>query len=164
MNDQQQEALALQLGELALSHNVSIATAESCTGGGLAEVITRIAGSSQWFDRAFVTYSNDAKLDMLDVREHTLEEFGAVSEQTAKEMALGALSQSRADVVVSITGIAGPTGGTKDKPVGTVCFAWADRQEYTQTTSIRFSGDRQSIRKQACLMAMQGLIEIFQRY
>ena len=162
MTDQQLESLAEQLGEQALAHNYLVATAESCTGGGLSEVITRIAGSSQWFDRGFVTYSNEAKIDMLGVQEQTLEEYGAVSEQTAEEMVLGALKHSRADIAVSITGIAGPTGGTKDKPVGTVCLAWGHRRGTFQTTTL-FSGNRQLIRVQSSMLAIQGILEILNK-
>ena len=155
MSEQQVESLATYLGELASSHDYLIATAESCTGGGVSEIITRISGSSQWFDRGFVTYSNEAKEDMLNVQSDTLDEFGAVSEQVAQEMVMGAIKYSRADLAVSVTGVAGPTGGTTDKPVGTVCFAWANRKGITQTTKAQFSGDRHSIRNQSCMMALQ---------
>ncbi len=164
MSDQQLELLAIQLGEIALSHDYLIATAESCTGGGVAEAITRIAGSSQWFDRSFVTYSNNAKTEMLDVQQQTLDEYGAVSEQTAREMALGALKHSHSDIVVSITGIAGPGGGSEEKPVGTVCFAWGDRIAEIITATVLFKGDRQSIRMQSCMMALQGLIDLIQKH
>lgn len=164
MSEQQLEILATQLGEAALSHDYLIATAESCTGGGLAEVITRIAGSSQWFDRSFVTYSNDAKKEMLNVQETTLDEYGAVSEQTAHEMVLGTLKNSHADIVVSITGIAGPGGGTDEKPVGTVCFAWGDRIAEVKIATLNFEGDRQSIRMQSCMMALQGLIDLLEKH
>jgi len=118
--------LATELGALLKAHGYMLALAESCTGGMVAEVITSVAGSSAWFDRGFVTYSNQAKIDMLGVSEQTLENLGAVSEQVAVEMAFGALKHSQAHIAGSITGIAGPDGGTADKPVGTVCFAWAE--------------------------------------
>ena len=164
MKDQQLEALAIQLGEAASSHDYLIATAESCTGGGVAETITRIAGSSKWFDRGFVTYSNDAKKELLDVQQQTLENFGAVSEQTAQEMVLGALKHSHSDIAVSITGVAGPGGGTKEKPVGTVCFAWGDRIVEVKTATLHFEGDRQSIRIQSSMMALQGLIDLLEKH
>ena len=159
----QLDTLAQQLAEIADVNDIMISTAESCTGGGLAEVITRVSGSSKWFDRGFVTYSNQAKMDMLGVHASTLDQHGAVSEQTAEEMATGALNHSLADIAVSITGVAGPTGGSPDKPVGTVCLAWANRQNHLQSTRVLFDGDRISIREQSALMAMQGIIELLSR-
>lgn len=159
MGEEQIEEMAKRLGELLAQHDYSLVTAESCTGGGLSEIITRIAGSSGWFDRAYVTYSNAAKVEMIGVSEETLNSFGAVSENTAIEMAEGALNNSHADLSVSITGIAGPGGGSPEKPVGMVCFAWSNRQGETRSTEIIFQGDRQTIRQQACLLAMQGLLE-----
>ena len=116
--------LARQLGKVLKEQGMKIATAESCTGGGIAQAITEIPGSSAWFDRGFVTYSNAAKLQMLQVKQSTLDEFGAVSEQVAIEMVEGALMNSNADLAVSVTGIAGPDGGTNIKPVGTIYIAW----------------------------------------
>ncbi len=153
--------LARRLGEELFKHDYSLVTAESCTGGGLSEIITRIAGSSTWFDRGYVTYSNAAKVEMLGVSEDSLTTFGAVSENTAIEMAEGALNKSQADLSVSITGIAGPDGGSPEKPVGLVCFAWSNRQAETRSTQVVFEGDRETIRQQACLLAMQGLLEYF---
>ena len=121
------EELSEQLGARLLERGEWLVTAESCTGGWVAQTVTAIAGSSGWFDRGFVTYSNAAKRDMLGVPETTLDRHGAVSEATARAMAIGALEHSRGDWSVAITGIAGPSGGTPDKPVGTVCFAWAWR-------------------------------------
>lgn len=140
-----------------------MATAESCTGGGLAEILTRIPGSSAWFERGFVTYSNESKHELLSVPTEKLEQYGAVSEETASAMAEGALENSRADYSVAITGIAGPDGGTEDKPVGTICFAWCKRGAGGTTTRICFEGDRLKIREQACLLAMQGLLERLQK-
>lgn len=154
---------AKQLAELLLTCSAKIVTAESCTGGGLAEILTRISGSSAWFERGFVTYSNESKHDMLSVPLETIEQFGAVSEQTAIAMAEGAIDKSRGDYAVSITGIAGPEGGTEDKPVGTVCFAWAKRNENINATRIKFDGDRLKIREQACMLALQGLIDRLQK-
>jgi nicotinamide-nucleotide amidase len=122
------EKLAERLGQRLLERGECLAAAESCTGGWLAQSVTAIAGSSAWFDRGFVTYSNAAKIDMLGVPENTLNRHGAVSEAVARAMAQGALAHSRADWTVAITGIAGPGGGSPEKPVGTVCFAWASKQ------------------------------------
>jgi len=154
---------AEQLAELFLKTSSKLTTAESCTGGGLAEILTRIPGSSAWFERGFVTYSNDSKQEMLGVSLETLQQFGAVSEETASAMAKGAVDNSRADYAVSITGIAGPDGGTDDKPVGTVCLAWYKRGEGGSTTRICFDGDRLKIREQSCLLAMQGLLDLLQK-
>ncbi len=136
----------------------TVVTAESCTGGGLAYYLTALAGSSDWFDRGFVTYSNSAKEKMLGVTRETLETFGAVSEEAAKEMAEGALKASEADWSLSITGIAGPTGGTPEKPVGTVCFAWQKKAEVAQTETQRWSGNRNDIREQTILHALEKLL------
>ena len=154
---------AQQLAEMFLKSSMKLVTAESCTGGGLAEILTRIPGSSAWFERGFVTYSNEAKQEMLDVPMDTLKQFGAVSEETASAMAKGAVENSRADYGVSITGIAGPDGGTEDKPVGTVCLAWYKRGEGGTTAQICFDGDRLRIREQSCLLAMQGLLDLLQK-
>ena len=154
---------AEQLAELFIKTSSKLVTAESCTGGGLAETLTRIPGSSAWFERGYVTYSNESKQELLSVPLETLEQFGAVSEETAIAMAEGALENSHADYSVAITGIAGPVGGTEDKPVGTVCFAWSKRNEGGNTTRIHFEGDRQNIREQACMLAMQGLIDMLQK-
>ena len=152
------EILAERLGAMLLARGEWLAAAESCTGGWLAQSITAIAGSSAWFDRGFVTYSNAAKIDMLGVPETTLERHGAVSEATARAMAQGALGQSRADWSVAITGIAGPSGGTPEKPVGTVCFAWASKDGACEAQSCRFAGDRAAVREQAVRHALHGLL------
>ena len=150
---------AVQLGQALKARGFMLAVAESCTGGMVAEAITSIAGSSVWFDRGFVTYSNAAKIDMLDVSSKTLEVFGAVSEQTATEMAIGALVNSEAQITGSITGIAGPDGGSPEKPVGTVCFAWAGSNLPLTSCTHWFDGNRNSVRKQAAIFMMAGLIE-----
>ena len=155
--------LARTLGRLAKRRGVDIATAESCTGGGVATAITRISGSAKYFDRAFVTYTNLAKKQMLGVAQRTLENNGAVSEPVAREMARGALRHSAADVSVAITGIAGPTGGSRSKPVGTVWFAWAVRGGDVQTRCFRFKGDRVAVRLQSVAVAIQGLIDLLRR-
>jgi nicotinamide-nucleotide amidase len=150
---------AAQLGQALKARGLMLAMAESCTGGMVAEAITSVSGSSAWFERGFVTYSNAAKIDMLDVSGQTLEKFGAVSEQTAAEMAIGALQNSDAQIAGSITGIAGPDGGSPDKPTGTVCFAWADENFPVRTCTHWFDGNRDSVRKQAAIFMMAGLIE-----
>jgi len=154
---------AEQLAELFIKISGKLVTAESCTGGGLADILTRVPGSSAWFERGFISYSNESKQEMLSVPLDTLEQFGAVSEETASAMAKGAIENSRADYGVAITGIAGPDGGTESKPVGTVCFAWVKRNEGGNTASICFDGDRLRIREQACMLAMQGLLDVLQK-
>jgi nicotinamide-nucleotide amidase len=154
------EQLAAQLGASLAARGWQVACAESCTGGGVGEAITRIAGSSAWFDRGFITYSNDAKVDLLGVRMETLGGPGAVSEATAREMAEGALRQSRADLAVAVTGIAGPAGATTGKPVGMVCFAWATLDGKVEAATQHFSGDRAAIRTQAVAGALRGLLGI----
>lgn len=154
------ESLAIQVNTALQNQNMMLATAESCTGGWVAKIMTDIAGSSASFDRGFVTYSNEAKQDMLGVSPDTLEKYGAVSEAVVKEMAIGTLHHSQADISLSISGIAGPGGGTKDKPVGTVCFAWARRDRSKQSTTQHFSGDRDSVRRQAVVFALQGVLEL----
>jgi nicotinamide-nucleotide amidase len=132
--------------------------AESCTGGGLGEAITRIPGSSAWLERGFVTYSDEAKEEMLGVKRDTLLDHGAVSEATAREMVLGALRWSHADTGVAITGVAGPDGGTRDKPVGLVWFAWCVRGGAARVESRQFAGDRDAVRRQAIEFALKGLL------
>jgi nicotinamide-nucleotide amidase len=151
------DELATRLGVRLKAANEILATAESCTGGWAAQVVTSVAGSSAWFDRGFVTYSNAAKEELLGVRTDTLQAHGAVSEETAREMARGALERSKATVAVSITGVAGPAGGTPQKPVGTVCFAWA-RSGAVHSETRRFAGDRESIRRQSVILALEGVM------
>lgn len=146
---------AVTFSKRLLAAKLILATAESCTGGWVAEAVTSIPGSSAFFDSGFVTYSNAAKQLMLGVQEQTLADFGAVSEQTAIEMAEGALSHSSADISIAITGIAGPDGGSPDKPVGTVWFAFGKRGDLTRTALQQFSGDRQAIRQQAVIFALK---------
>lgn len=152
------EDLAKRLGERLAASGQVLAIAESCTGGWVAQAVTAIAGSSGWFDRAFVTYSNDAKQEMLGVRADTLARHGAVSEQIAREMAQGALARSKATVTLAVTGVAGPGGGSAEKPVGMVCFAWARRQTI-RTETIHFSGDRESVRRQSVIHALEGVLK-----
>ncbi len=155
--------LSTRVGEVLLTRRWLLATAESCTGGAVAAAITDIAGSSQWFERGFVTYSNQAKQDMLGVRTATLEANGAVSEATVIEMAKGALAQSRAQVAVAVSGIAGPGGGSADKPVGTVCLAWAIAGGPTQVCTEHFAGDRAAVRAQTVVRALQGVLDSLAR-
>lgn len=150
--------LSAALGAALLARGFVLSMAESCTGGMVAQAVTSVAGSSAWFDRGFVTYSNAAKTDMLGVSAKTLEAFGAVSEETAKEMAEGCLKHSHAHIAGSITGIAGPDGGTTQKPVGTVCFGVAQASQCTTSTQ-HFTGNRKQIRQQATAFLMQQLIE-----
>lgn len=137
-----------------------LATAESCTGGWVGQVITAVPGTSHWYDRGFVTYSNAAKREMLGVPTDTLTRFGAVSEQTARAMAEGVLLNSQARYALSITGIAGPEGGTPEKPVGHVCFAWAGHNLETVSECVRFDGDRQRVRIQAVQHSLGRMAEI----
>ena len=152
------EKLAERVGMALLERGKWLAVAESCTGGWVAQALTAITGSSAWFDRGFVTYSNAAKTDMLAVPHTTLERHGAVSEATARAMAQGTLAYSRADWALAITGIAGPSGGTPDKPVGTVCFAWAERDGGCEAQTCRFDGDRAAVREQSVAHALSGLL------
>lgn len=154
------ETLSRKLGEAAQAAGIMVAVAESCTGGWLAKVITDIPGSSRWFDRGFVTYTNEAKQEMLGVRAETLQTHGAVSEETVREMALGALERSRAGLTVAISGIAGPGGALPGKPVGMVCFGWArtGRDPWAETDYL--IGDREAVRLQSVGVALHGLIDL----
>ena len=163
MTEEEITRIARVLGRACKRRNVDVATAESCTGGGVAAAITRISGSATWFDRGFVTYTNLAKKQMLGVSQRTLAKRGAVSEEVAREMAVGALKHSPADISVAITGIAGPTGGSPSKPVGLVWFAWAVRKGAVQARCFRFRGDRQSVRRQSVAVALQGLTDLLRR-
>lgn len=149
--------LAQQVGKKLQEKNLLLATAESCTGGWVAQAITEIAGSTAWFDCGFIPYSNAAKTEMLDVRDALIAQFGSVSEEVAVAMASGALANSNAHVSLSTTGIAGPTGAVPGKPVGTVCFAWA-QGERTHSERLVFAGDRHAVREQTVVHALQGLL------
>ena len=170
--------LAAQLGEALQRKGLLLATAESCTGGWVGQAVTAISGSSSWYDRGFITYSNHAKHEMLGVSRDTLERCGAVSEETAREMADGALAHSHAHASLAITGVAGPSGGTPRTPVGTVCLAWAiripahapppgaphaavDLAPHVASSAVKrcFEGDREAVRRQSVLLAMQGMLE-----
>ena len=151
------DSLASELGRRLQAAGLTLTAAESCTGGWVAKCVTDIAGSSGWFDRGFVTYSNGAKQDMLGVAPQTLAEHGAVSTAVAREMALGALARSAAQVAVAVSGIAGPGGGSVEKPVGTVCFAWANGRRI-ETAVEHFPGDREAVRRQSVVRALGQLI------
>lgn len=160
MADSELLTLASELGNALKARGWTLALAESCTGGWASQTVTAIAGSSNWFDRGFVTYSNAAKIEMLGVTENTLSQHGAVSEQTAREMALGALKHSHASIAAAITGIAGPDGGTQEKPVGTVCFAWAAANGYIKTTTKHLSGDREEVRRVSVKTMIEVLLQL----
>jgi len=146
--------LATELGRKLQQQRLMLAVAESCTGGGIAHVITEIAGSSHWFERGFVTYSNESKIEMLGVNQQTLDIFGAVSANIALEMVSGVLKNSHADYAISVTGIAGPSGGSKEKPVGTVFIAWQHKNSPAIVKKYLFKGDRLQIRQQAIEQAL----------
>ena len=152
------EALAAEVGALLGANGQKLATAESCTGGWGAQCLTAVAGSSVWFERGFVPYSNEPKQEMLGVARETLDRHGAVSVATAQAMAQGALRRSRADWSVAITGIAGPTGGSPDKPVGTVCFGWAGPDGFTTTELCHLAGSRAEVRAQSVAYALHGVL------
>lgn len=152
--------LAQKVGAALQGHQWQLATAESCTGGMVSAAVTEVAGSSAWFDRAFITYSNEAKVGLLDVSPLTLHAHGAVSEQIVREMLAGALAHSVAHVAVAISGIAGPGGGMPDKPVGTVCFGWQRRGLAPVCVTRHLQGDRTAVRKQSTQIALSGILEL----
>ena len=154
------DVLAAQVGGLLKAHGLMLATAESCTGGGVAQAITDVAGSSGWFERGFIAYSNQAKQQMLGVSEATLNQHGAVSEATVREMVAGALANSMAQVALAVSGIAGPDGGTPDKPVGTVWFAWGIKHGATHARRHRINGNRAEVRAQSVHIALQGVLDL----
>ena len=160
MTDSELMQLSEKVGRALKARGATVTTAESCTGGGVATAITDIAGSSGWFDRGFVTYTNEAKQQMLGVSRESLERHGAVSEAVVLEMARGALAHSSASISVAISGIAGPGGATEGKPVGTVWFAWADRNGRHHSLLARFDGDRRQVRQQAVRQALSGLLAL----
>jgi nicotinamide-nucleotide amidase len=151
--------LASKVAQALKSAGAVLVTAESCTGGWVAQVLTAIPGSSAWFERGFITYSNDAKQELLGVHAETLALHGAVSEATAREMAQGALAHGKGDTALSVTGVAGPSGGTQTKPVGTVCFGWVRSGAAVRTETRHFSGDRESVRRQSVVRALEGVLE-----
>ena len=152
------------LAEILLSKNWKMAAAESCTGGLVCASLTELAGSSEWFERGYITYSNEAKEESLGVPAELIQSFGAVSEEVAKAMAKGAQANSGAQAAIAITGIAGPSGGSAEKPVGTVCFGWAIQNDADEkrvlTKTMHFEGDRQAIREQACHYVLNELAKL----
>ncbi|WP_411727949.1 CinA family protein [Methyloglobulus sp.] len=150
--------LAERLGRTLKAKGYKIATAESCTGGWIAQAITEVPGSSAWFDRGLVTYSNDAKVQMLGVNPQTLAQHGAVSAEVAQQMAAGALANSEADWAIAVTGIAGPDGGSEEKPVGTVYIAWQNKNGFSNVERLSVPGNRHQIRKQAVKKAIEGVL------
>lgn len=154
------DTLAALVGEALKAHGMMLATAESCTGGGVAQAITEVAGSSKWFERGFVTYSNLSKQQMLRVSEATLIQHGAVSEATVREMVEGALANSAAQVALAVSGIAGPDGSTPDKPVGTVWFAWGIKNGVVGAQRHQIGGSRAEVRAQAVQIALQGVVNL----
>jgi nicotinamide-nucleotide amidase len=152
------EKISRQVGKKLKKSRALLATAESCTGGWVAQAVTSIAGSSDWFERGWVTYSNAAKREALGVSRATLLRHGAVSEPAARAMARGALQRSRAAVSLAVTGIAGPGGGSPGKPVGTVCFAWAQGRRIRSETK-RFRGGRSRVRRQSVIHALRGVLK-----
>jgi nicotinamide-nucleotide amidase len=155
--------LAEQVGRALQARNLLLATAESCTGGGVAQAITEIAGSSDWFDCGYIAYSVASKIDMLDVSDALIAQHGMVSEEIAAAMVEGALANSNADVALSTTGIAGPTGGVPGKPVGTICFGWKIGS-IEHTERLVFKGDRHSVREQTIAHALQGLLRFLEEH
>jgi len=159
------EQIIEQLAEICIAEKLKIATAESCTGGLVAKLITDLAGSSQWFERGFVTYSNEAKQEMIGVDADLIQQWGAVSEPVARAMAEGVLQHSTANYALSITGIAGPGGGSSEKPVGTVCFAWSYMDKITSTfhttaSTELFLGDRLAVRNQSAVFSLNKLYQL----
>ena len=157
MNQQLLSALAQELAPKLITESRVLATAESCTGGWIAKTFTDIDGSSQWFDCSIVTYSNQAKVNLLGVNPATLDHYGAVSQPVVKEMVLGLLDRSDANIGISVSGIAGPGGGTESKPVGTVWIAWAKPGQLIEAVRFQFKGDREEVRLHAVYEALQGV-------
>jgi nicotinamide-nucleotide amidase len=153
------DTLGALIGSRLKERGERLVSAESCTGGWVAQVVTSVAGSSEWFERGFVTYSNESKQELIGVRAETLARYGAVSEETAREMARGALAASRGTLALAVTGVAGPSGGTPAKPVGMVCFAWADRSGTVRSETRHFTGNREKVRRQSVMRALQGIVE-----
>lgn len=153
-------ALAEQVGAALKSRAMMLVTAESCTGGWVGEAVTMVPGSSDWYERGFITYTYISKREMLGVKMETLEQHGAVSEQTVKEMVIGALAASHAHVAIAVSGTAGPAGGTLEKPVGTVCLAWALKNGEPIAETRHFAGDREAVRGQSVERALEGVLDL----
>src|SRR5262245_31234549 len=155
--------LAEQVGAALKKSGLMLVTAESCTGGWIAEAVTMVPGSSEWFERGFVTYTYISKREMLGVKEATLEKHGAVAEEVVIQMVQGALANSHAQIAVSVSGVAGPSGGTPEKPVGTVCFAWGAKGGAPRAETAHFPGDREAVRKQSVEHALKGVLALLAR-
>jgi nicotinamide-nucleotide amidase len=158
--DDELSILATQVAAVMQQHRLMLASAESCTGGWIAKVLTDLSGSSAWFETGVVSYSNEAKMSLLGVKRETLERTGAVSEATVLEMTSGALERLHADVAVAVTGIAGPTGGTPEKPVGTVWIGWQRRGGAARAQLFHFAGDREAVRRQTVAAALAGVLDL----
>jgi nicotinamide-nucleotide amidase len=154
--------LAEQVGQALKRQGSMLTTAESCTGGWVSEAITMVPGSSDWFERGFVTYTYISKREMLGVSSDTLGQHGAVSEPTAREMVTGAIAHSHAQIAAAVSGTAGPGGGTPDKPVGTVCFAWGTKGGALESETRHFAGDREAVRKQSVEHALRGILRLLE--
>jgi len=160
VSDGELHQLACELGDKLRARGWMLATAESCTGGWVGQLLTSLPGSSQWYERGFITYANAAKVEMLGVPAELIDAHGAVSEETASAMAAGALAHSHAQAALAISGIAGPGGGTPQKPVGLVCYGWALADGTLMSSTCRLDGDREEIRSRAVAAALRGLIEL----
>jgi nicotinamide-nucleotide amidase len=154
--------LAERVGRALEQRGLMVATAESCTGGWVAEAITMVPGSSAWFERGFVSYTYISKREMLGVRAETLEQHGAVSEPVVQQMVLGALERSHAQVALAVSGTAGPSGGTPQKPVGTVCIAWGSKNLEPRSETLHFAGDREAVRRQSVIHALTVLLDMLE--
>lgn len=163
MADKKLYELAEQVGRALKSRALMLVSAESCTGGWVSEAITMVPGSSDWFERGFVTYTYISKREMLGVSDDTLGRHGAVSEPTVREMVAGALARSHAQIAVAVSGTAGPTGGTPEKPVGTVCLAWRLKDGAPKSETLHFAGDREAVRKQSVEHALRGILLLLER-
>ncbi len=160
VSDEELHSLACELGEKLHARGWMLATAESCTGGWVGQLLTSLPGSSHWYERGFITYANAAKIEMLGVPAELIDAHGAVSEETASAMAAGALAHSHAQATLAISGIAGPGGGSPQKPVGLVCYGWALADGTVISSTCRLDGDREEIRSRAVAAALRGLIEL----
>lgn len=163
MADKRLYELAVEVGAALKARGFTLATAESCTGGWIGEVVTAVPGSSAWYERGFITYTNVAKCEMLGVPAVTLQKFGAVSEETVKAMVAGALANSHAQVAVAVSGVAGPAGGTPAKPVGTVCIAWGLEGSAPMAETRHFAGDREAVRRHSVERSLAGLLALVEQ-
>jgi nicotinamide-nucleotide amidase len=152
--------LAVRVGQALKAREWMLVTAESCTGGWVGEAVTMVSGSSEWFERGFITYTNVAKQEMLGVKAATLEAYGAVSEQTVREMVVGALANSHGHIAVAVSGVAGPGGGTPTKPVGMVCLAWGTSGAEATAVTRHYPGDREAVRRQSVLEVLEGVLKL----